>query len=149
MLVDHHVSLRARRKETLSAEDLGILLRWHWMYDTAVYTHERLRVQMALLMLFSAFTGTRPGVMLPQSGSTKMLLDSAYSTDRPKKRKPNSKALKSDLPARTRVSRRPTTICYRDIELYLLRNPDSNKRDVFVAEIEFVNLKGLKEGADG
>ncbi len=38
---------------------------------------------------------------------------------------------------------------YKDIELYLLKNLDSNERDIWVAEIEFVNLKGRKEGEDG
>jgi len=28
----HEVSRRARRKDTLSTEDLGILLQWHWKY---------------------------------------------------------------------------------------------------------------------
>ena len=55
---DHKVSRRARRKDTLSAEDLGILLQWHWKYGTSIFANERQRVQMSLLMLFSAFTGT-------------------------------------------------------------------------------------------
>ena len=29
---DHDVSRHTRRKDTLSAEDLGILLQWHWKY---------------------------------------------------------------------------------------------------------------------
>ena len=165
MLVDHEVSLRARRKDTLSAEDLGILLRCHWVYDTSVYSHERQRVQMGLIMLFSAFTGTRPGVLLPQDKTMKTRLlngdgsdvdlsgpdqsSSGPSSDRSKKVMPDSNPLKSDLPAHTQMSRRPRTVCYKDIELYLLRNPDGTQRDIFVAEIEFVNLKGSKEGEDG
>ncbi|KAI9789020.1 MAG: hypothetical protein M1835_001936 [Candelina submexicana] len=165
MLVDHQVSLRARRKDTLSAEDLGILLRCHWVYDTSVYSHERQRVQMGLIMLFSAFTGTRPGVLLPQNKATKMRrsdgngsgadllgpdqISSDPFSDRSKNVRANSNPLKSDLPAHTQVNRRPRTVCYKDIELYLLRNPDSSQRDIFIAEIEFVNLKGSKEGEDG
>jgi len=34
---DHDVSRRAQRKDTLSAEDLGILLQWHWKYGTATF----------------------------------------------------------------------------------------------------------------
>ena len=61
---DHDVSRRARRKDTLSAEDLGILLQWHWKYGMSAFTNERQRVQMSLLMLFSAFTGSRPATLL-------------------------------------------------------------------------------------
>lgn len=42
----------------------------------------------------------------------------------------------------------PDTFCYRDIELFYLKDPDS-KRDILCAIIEFCNLKGRPEGADG
>ncbi|OJJ62717.1 hypothetical protein ASPSYDRAFT_86371 [Aspergillus sydowii CBS 593.65] len=42
----------------------------------------------------------------------------------------------------------PALVCYRDIELFYLKDPDS-KRDVLCAIIEFRNLKGRPEGADG
>ena|ERR1700734_912851 len=42
---DHEISRRARRKDTLSAEDLGILLQWHWMYGKLVFPTERRRVE--------------------------------------------------------------------------------------------------------
>jgi hypothetical protein len=34
---DQDVSRHARRKDTLSAEDLGILLQWHWKYGTSTF----------------------------------------------------------------------------------------------------------------
>jgi hypothetical protein len=37
---DHDVSSHSRRKDTLSAEDLGILLQWHWKYGHG-YLRER------------------------------------------------------------------------------------------------------------
>jgi len=41
----------------------------------------------------------------------------------------------------------PKTVCYRDIELFFLKDPES-KCDVLCAIIEFRNLKGRPEGAD-
>jgi hypothetical protein len=76
----HDVSCRARRKDTLSAEDLGILLQW-------VKLSHKLRQHQ--------------------------------------------------------------TVCYGDIDLFLLRNPDNPERDILMAEVEFRNLKGRPEGADG
>jgi hypothetical protein len=63
---DHNVSRHARRKDTLSAEDLGILLQWHWKYGTSTFANER----MGLVMLFSAFTGSRPGTLLADDDSS-------------------------------------------------------------------------------
>jgi hypothetical protein len=67
---DHDVSRQTRQKDTLSAEDLGILLQWHWKYGTSTFANERQRVQMGLLMLFSAFTGSRPGTLLADYNSS-------------------------------------------------------------------------------
>src|SRR5277367_3195097 len=67
---DHDISRRARRKDTLSAEDLGILLQWHWKYGMPTFANERQRVQMSLVMLFSASTGSRPATLLADDGST-------------------------------------------------------------------------------
>ncbi|KAL5338248.1 hypothetical protein BJX70DRAFT_388776 [Aspergillus crustosus] len=53
----------------------------------------------------------------------------------------------SDLPQYISVDDLPASVCYRDIELYYLKDPDS-KRDDFCAIIEFRNLKGRPEGAD-
>ena len=139
-------------RDTLSAEDLGILLQWHWKYGTSTFANERQRVQMSLLMLFSAFTGSRPGTLLADDGSsstdsressTDDLSSStlAYDSDGDTLvyNKPNSKA----------QATMPGTICYGDIDLFLLRNPDNPERDILMAEVDFRNLKGRPEGADG
>jgi hypothetical protein len=53
---------------------------------------------------------------------------------------------KSDSEAQTT---RPGTICYGDIDLFLLRNPDNPERDILMAEIDFRNLKDRPEDIDG
>ena len=45
-------------------------------------------------------------------------------------------------------TKRPGAVCYGDIELFLLRNPDNPERDILMAEVIFRNLKGGAEGAD-
>jgi len=67
---DRDVWRQARQKDTLSAEDLGILLQWHWKYDPAASTNERQRVQLSLRILFSAFTGSRPDTLLGEDDSS-------------------------------------------------------------------------------
>ena len=116
---DHNVSRRARRKDTLSAEDLGILLQWHWKYGMSIFGNERQRVQMGLLMLFSS----RPGTLLAgdnssskdsRESSTDDLSNStlAYDSD--------GDTLVDDKPDLKAQTTRPGTICYGDIDLFLL-----------------------------
>ncbi len=40
-------------------------------------------------------------------------------------------------------------VCYRDIELFLLRNPDNPERDILMIKVDFRNFKDRAEGADG
>jgi hypothetical protein len=54
----------------------------------------------------------------------------------------------SDIPQYISAKDLPDSVCYRDIELFYLRDPSGN-RDVLCAIIEFRNLKGRPEGADG
>ncbi|EKV17642.1 hypothetical protein PDIP_30550 [Penicillium digitatum Pd1] len=97
-------------------------------------------VQFATVQLWSAITGTRPGVLLPQDTSSP-------GTPALGKRKRDD-TFQSDLPKHITLKDLPDSVCYRDIELLYLKDPQS-KRDVLCAIIEFRNLKGRPEGADG
>jgi len=102
-------------------------------------------------MLFSAFTGSRPGILLTDDNSSykdsrKSLAGDLFI---------NTLAYNSDgdilvdnifnLKAR---NIRPGTICYKDIDLFLLRNSDNPNQDILMAEVKFRNLKGKSEGED-
>jgi hypothetical protein len=45
--------------------------------------------------------------------------------------------------------KKPETVYYGDIELFLLRNPNNPKRDILIVEVNFRNLKGRAKDADG
>ena len=105
-------------------------------------------IQQAVIMLWSSITGARPGVLLPQRDATNnpnASQDGSFSLG-PRKRK-RGDSFKSDLPQQISSDDLPNTICYSDIELFYLRDPDGG-RDVLCAIIEFCNLKGRPEGAD-
>ena len=149
---DHDVSRRARRKDTLSAKDLGILLQWHWKYGTSTFANERQRVQLSLLMLFSAFTGSRPATLLAEDGSStndsRESSTGALPGGTDEDDCDGDTLIGDEVEPRARTTR-PGTICYGDIDLFLLRNPDNPDRDILMAEVDFRNLKGRPEGADG
>ncbi|EED16117.1 conserved hypothetical protein [Talaromyces stipitatus ATCC 10500] len=97
-------------------------------------------IQFATIQLWPSITGTRPGVLLPQKAS--LPHNSSLS-----KRKRGS-TFPSDLPKHVSANDLPDTVCYRDIQLFFLKDPEGN-RDVLCAIIEFRNLKGRPEGTDG
>src|SRR4051812_6198947 len=83
---------------------------------------------MGLVMLFSAFTGSRPGTLLADDDSScrdtreSSVGDSsintlAYDSD--------GDTLVDDIPNLKARNIRPGIICYGDIDLFLLRNPDN------------------------
>jgi hypothetical protein len=102
-------------------------------------------------MLWSGFTGTRPVTLVANDTSTlknsrespaddlsggTLIDDSDGDT---------LVSGKSESKAQTEVQ----TVCYGDIDLFLLRNPNSPERDILMTEVEFRSLKGRPEGADG
>ncbi|CAG8128817.1 unnamed protein product [Penicillium nalgiovense] len=132
---ERKISRRTKDKNTLDVDVFCVIYRHHWVHSR-FFRHGSMIVQFATIQLWSAITGTRPGVLLPQS--TSLPGDSPLS-----KRKQNP-TFQSDLPKYIPVTDLPDSVCYRDIELFYLRDPQS-KRDVLCAVIEFRNLKGRPE----
>ena len=66
----------------------------------------------------------------------------------PSKKRSSDGHFKSDVPAYVYATDPPQTVCWRDVELFFLRDPDGGQ-DVPCMIIEFRNLKGRPEGADG
>ena len=54
----------------------------------------------------------------------------------------------SDIPEYVRYDDLPRTLCYGDIDLFVIRNPDGGS-DVIVAVIDFRNLKGIEQRSEG
>jgi len=132
--VGRNVSRKVRRrKEILDVEDFGLCLRYLWKHSTFIRCGNMM-LQQSAIMVWSCFSGTRPAVLLPAS---------------PPSEEPGAKRRRytSVLPKYVSVSDEPKSICYGDIELFYLKNRGS--RDVLCAIINFRNLKGRPEGADG
>jgi len=77
---------------------------------------------MSLLMLFSAFTGSRPATLLADSQESSK--DDLYDSD--------GDTLIDGKPETKARTIRPGTICYGDIDLFLLRNSKNPKRDILM-----------------
>ena len=67
------------------------------------------------------------------------------SSERRRKTRDN---FQSDIPQYIRYNDLPKTLCYRDIDLFVIRNPDGGS-DIVVAVVDFRNLKRTEKGAEG
>jgi len=53
----------AREKPVMNVDDVYLVLHHHWVLDDSVFPDERQRLQLALLLLLSAYTATRPAAL--------------------------------------------------------------------------------------
>jgi hypothetical protein len=103
-------------------------------------------------MLFSAFTGSRPDTLLKvddsplkssRESSINDLLNNTLADNS------DGDTLVNDVfESNAQNIKRPGTVCYGDIDLFFLRNPNNPERDILITEVNFKNLKGRAEGAD-
>ena len=103
-------------------------------------------------MLFSAVTGSGPYTLLGDDSLSKNSQESSIddSSESTLAEIDDGDTLVDDGPeSNAQNTKRPGTVCYGDIELFVLGNPDNPERDILMAEINFRNLKGRAEGADG
>lgn len=132
---ERKIPRRTKDKNTPDVDAFGVIYRHHWAHSR-FFRHGSMIVQFATVQLWSAITGTRPGVLLPQ--------DTSPGNPVLGKRKRDD-TFQSDLPKHISLKDLPDSVCYRDIELFYLKDLQG-KRDVLRAIIEFRNLKGRPEG---
>jgi len=76
-----------REKPVMNVDDIFLILHHHWVLDTSIVPNERQRLQLALLLLLSAYTATRPGALVykvtSRPWSEKLLLKLGDEDDGP------------------------------------------------------------------
>jgi hypothetical protein len=135
----------------MSVDDLYRVLHHHWAGDTSIFADERQRVQLAMLLLTAAYTGSRPCSLL-DTGKSRSLGgsgessddflddyydDSGYDDSDENDDCDGSGAKNNGVdPANLR------SILYRHIRMLLLKNPTPGERPILVMEITLVHTKG-------
>ncbi|KAB2570188.1 hypothetical protein DBV05_g11145 [Lasiodiplodia theobromae] len=118
----------------MNVDDIFLILHHHWALDTSVFPDERQRLQLAFLLLLSAYTATRPGALVYNA------------TDRKKQREhyigwENDDSDNSSMDVDVEDVQ---TLCYEDVTLFLLPNPGAD-RDSLVMEVTLRYTKGWKK----
>ena len=99
----------------MNVDDVYLVLHHHWVLDTSVFPDERQRLQVALLLLLSGYTATRPAALV------------YTTTDRRKQREHYIGWENDDSDASDPMDlglEDIRTLCYEDVTLVMLPNPE-------------------------
>ncbi|KAI2791759.1 hypothetical protein POX_c04637 [Penicillium oxalicum] len=120
-------------KPVMNVDDLYIVLHHHWTKDTTPYPDGRQIIQLAFLLLVSAYTGSRPGALVYVEKNERTNVRHFFSiTDEGEEDHEEDWDLRDeDL----------KTLCYGQINLVLLPNP-GGLRDHLVMEVDLKHTKG-------
>lgn len=131
----------------MGVDDLLRVLVYHWAKDTAILPNERQRVQLATILLFAAYTSSRPAELVDAEASGKgkdknKKWNWDWSSPAPWEDCNDSNYDDDNQGAGVQKSR-GKAICYEDIRLMVLRNPDDQGRPVVAMEVKLQHPKGV------
>ncbi|CAG8258763.1 unnamed protein product [Penicillium olsonii] len=123
-------------KPVMNVDDLYIVLHYHWTKDTTPYPDGRQIIQLAFVLLVSAYTASRPGALVyvekNEQTNVQHFFGSVNQVDATETEKMDEWDLRDeDL----------KTLCYGQISLILLPNP-GGIRDHLVMEVDLKHTKG-------
>ena len=118
----------------MDVDDVYLVQHHHWVHDTSVFPDERQRIQLAFLILLQAYTATRPRVLAYKKLS-KAAIDDHYFDYK------NEESETSQMDEYDPKEDDFKTVCYKDIQLFLLKSPDGG-RDLPAMEVTLRFTKG-------
>ncbi|CAG7991807.1 unnamed protein product [Penicillium salamii] len=123
-------------KPIMNIDNLYIVLHYHWTKDTTLYPNSRQIIQLAFVLLVSAYTTSRLRALVyiekNEQTNVQHFFGSVNEIDATKTEKINKWDLRNeDL----------KTLCYGQISLILLLNP-SSIRDYLIMEVDLKHTKG-------
>lgn len=121
----------------MDVDDVYLVLHHHWVHDTSVFPDERQRIQLALLIQLQAYTATRPRVLAYKKLSKKAIEDHYFGSE---DEATQPKYAEEWDPKEDDFK----TICYRDVTLTLLKNPEGG-RDLPAMEVTLRYTKGWEK----
>lgn len=118
----------------MNIDDVYLVLHYHWVLDTSIFPDERQRLQLALLLLLSAYTATRPAALVYTTTNRRKQREHYIGWEN---NSDNDDGMDLDL-------EEIKTLYYEDVTLLMLPNPEG-KRDVLVMEVTLKYTKGWKK----
>src|SRR5947207_12661191 len=60
----YNLDCSVREKPVMNVDDVYLVLHYHWVLDVTIFPDGRQQLQVSFLLLISAYTATRPGVLV-------------------------------------------------------------------------------------
>ena len=136
----YNLDVSTAEKPVMNVDDVYLILYHLWAVDTATFPDGRQRLQLALLVLLTAYTATRPGALVYVRRSEKRIRGYCIGEDDEEEDEIEEKEECGDSDWDDESDK---TLCYGDITLLLLPNPDGI-RDLLVMEVNVGHTKGHK-----
>jgi hypothetical protein len=119
----------------MDIDDVYLVLHHLWVLDTSVFPDERQRLQLAFLILLSAYTATRPAALVYKATDQVKQREHYLGWENDKHDDDDKMELDwEDI----------KTLCYEDVTLLMLPNPEG-KRDLLAMEVTLKYTKGWKK----
>ncbi len=122
----------------MNVDDVFLVLHHHWALDTATFPDGRQRLQIALLILISAYTATQPETLVYVARNNKEQRRCRISEDSVDDDENESANHEND---NMMDAEEVKTLCYEDVALITLPNP-TGIRDILAMEINIQYTKG-------
>lgn len=135
LTIEYNLDTDVREKPVMDVDDVFLVLHHHWVLDTSVFPDERQRLQVAFLLLVSAYTATRPAALV-------------YTAINRTKQREHYLGWENDEPSDNDEMDLDLedikTLCYEDVTLVMLPNPEGN-RDLLAMEITLKYTEGYQK----
>jgi len=134
LTIRYKLDTSVNEKPVMDVDDVYLVQHHHWVHDTSVFPDERQRIQLSFLILLQAYTATRPRVLAYKQLSKDAIDDHYFGCE--------DEATQVDCADEVDPKEDDfKTICYRDVQLLLLKNPEGG-RDLPAMEVTLRYTKG-------
>ena len=133
LVTRYNLDMSVGEKPVMDVDDLYLVLHHHWTKDITPYPDGRQIIQLAFLLLVSAYTASRPGALVYVEKNERTNVQHFFSNadDEEDEHEDDWDLRHEDL----------KTLCYGQISLILLPNL-GGIRDHLVMEIDLKHTKG-------
>ena len=144
----YNLDLSTKEKPVINVDDVFLVLHHHWVMDTATFPNGRQRLQVAFLVLMIAYTASRPGALVYVARNEKKSRGYAIGEDdededEDEDGNDNRESGEEDSADHDWDNEQAKTLCYGDVTLFLLPNPDGI-RDLLGMEVDICHSKGYQ-----
>jgi hypothetical protein len=137
------LDLSVKSKPVMNIDDLLLALTHHWARDTSNFPTERQRVQLPMVMITAAYTASRPGELVDAGRKRKKKIPDQKKEGGYEPWDGLDDSDYDDVGGEDE-EKRCKALCYEDICLMLLRNPNRRDRDILAMEVRMTHHKGAE-----